>query len=81
MGRKFRVLSGNDIVKILATFGFTVNNQKGSHIKLKRFSNGATETLIIPNHSNLAKGTTKAIFNQCLKFVEKTELSKYFYTD
>ncbi|MCZ8222552.1 MAG: type II toxin-antitoxin system HicA family toxin [Microcystis sp.] len=31
---KLKQLSGKDVIKILARFGFTIHSQRGSHIKL-----------------------------------------------
>ncbi|HEY4515999.1 MAG TPA: type II toxin-antitoxin system HicA family toxin [Candidatus Paceibacterota bacterium] len=35
MGSKLKILSGQDVVKILSSFGFSVFSQKGSHIKFE----------------------------------------------
>ena len=79
MARKLKILSGKQIAKILREFGFDVYSQNGSHIKMRRTALGIKETLIIPNHSPLSKGTIKAIFNQTLRYISKTELLVYFY--
>ena len=79
MGSKLKVLSGKDVVKILSSFGFSVHGQKGSHIKLKRFSLGNTETLLVPNNDPISRGTLKAVFNQASKYIPKDELQKYFF--
>ncbi len=77
---KLKNLSGKDIVKILENFGFSVAGQKGSHIKVKRIiDNDIRQTITIPNHQELDKGTTKAIYNQISRYILETELRKYFY--
>ena len=39
---KFKVLSGEDVLKIFLSFGFEMASQRGSHVKLKRImANGA----------------------------------------
>jgi hypothetical protein len=38
------------------------------------------ETLIIPNRDPIKSGTLKSIFNQAVKYINKDELSNYFYT-
>jgi len=79
---KLRILSGQDIVEILKTFDFLIVGQKGSHIKLKRIINGdLKQTLTIPNHDELDKGTIKAIYNQALKYITEKELREYFYSE
>ena len=51
-----RVLSGADVVDILVGFGFAVIGGT-KHIKLRRAGPDGNETLIVPNHSPIAKGT------------------------
>ncbi len=59
MGSKFPVLTPKEVIRILEKFGFKFISQKGSHMK---YSDGAN-TVIIPNHDELAKGTLKSILN------------------
>jgi len=78
---KLKVLSGKDLLKIFSHFGFKVISQKGSHAKLKRvLSGGLQQTLTIPIHKELDKGTLLAIFNQSLRYISETELRPHFYT-
>ena len=77
--RRLNVLSGEDAIKILESFNFAVVSQKGSHVKLRRILNGRHQTLTIPNHEELDKGTLKAIFNQASKYISETELIPHFY--
>ncbi len=60
---KLKVLSGKDLIKIFEFFGFLVAGQKGSHIKLLRIFENNRQTLAIPNHKEIDKGTLKAIYN------------------
>jgi len=80
MASKLKVLSGDDIVDILGQFGFEVFNQKGSHIKLRRIEGGIKETLVVPKHDPISKGTLKAIFNQASAYISQTDLRLHFYT-
>lgn len=57
MGSKYPVLSPKDMIQILKQFWFEFVSQKGSHMK---YSNGKN-IVIIPNHSEVAKGTLKSI--------------------
>lgn len=59
MGSKYPVLKPIDVIKGLEHFGFTFVSQKGSHMKYAY--NG--KVVIIPNHSEVAKGTLKSILN------------------
>jgi len=73
---KLRDISGRRLVKIFEGFGFEIVGQKGSHIKMTK----GDKTLVIPNHSSIAKGTLKEIYNQALMFIPKNELKRIFYT-
>lgn len=57
MGSKYPVLSPKEIIGALEKFGFCFVSQKGSHMK---YSN-EKYVVIIPNHSEIAKGTLKSI--------------------
>ena len=77
---RLKVLSGKDVIKILESFNFSVISQKGSHVKLHRTINKINQTLTIPNHEELDKGTLRAIFNQASKYISESELMPYFYS-
>ncbi len=78
--KKLKILSGKEIVKIFENFGFEVAKQKGSHLKLGRITKDKTkQTLTIPLHSELDKGTIKAIYRQAFKYIPEEELKPYFY--
>lgn len=77
---KLKVLSGSDVIKILATFGFTIAGQKGSHIKLAKTSaDGPRQILTIPMHKELDKGTLKAIIRQSNRYIPEEKLLEHFY--
>ncbi|MEM0328153.1 MAG: type II toxin-antitoxin system HicA family toxin [Thermoproteota archaeon] len=77
---RLKVLSGKDVVKIFSRFGFVTVSQKGSHIKLRRIlPDGTKQTLTIPLHEELDKGTLKAIYRQALRFIPEEELKPHFY--
>ncbi len=79
---KLRRLSGPEVVKILAKFGFIVFSQRGSHIKLQRITEtGEKQTLTIPNHPQLDTGTCKAIFRQASRYIPADELRPHFYSN
>lgn len=73
MGSKYPVLPPSKVIKALEQFGFKYISQKGSHMK---YSNGKY-IVIIPNHSEVAKGTLKSILNMAHidldDFLEKTK--------
>ena len=78
---RLKVLSGEDVIKILESFNFAVISQKGSHVKLRRIINKIYQTLTIPNHKELDKGTLRAIFNQASKYISEAELMPHFYNE
>jgi predicted RNA binding protein YcfA (HicA-like mRNA interferase family) len=79
---KPKVLSGADVVKILASFGFGVASQRGSHIKLRRVSSdGTRQTLTIPKHRELDRGTFLGIYRQALRYIPSEKLAQHFYAD
>lgn len=79
---KLKRLSGQDTIKIFASFGFNVAGQKGSHVKLARIlADGSKQPLTIPAHSELDKGTLKAIIRQASRYIPETELKPHFYSE
>lgn len=78
---KPRRLSGSDVVRILEQFGFTVENQRGSHVKLSRFGHNDKQVLLISNHKELKTGAIVGIFRQAVRYVPESELRKHFYAD
>ncbi|MDE2734507.1 MAG: type II toxin-antitoxin system HicA family toxin [Gemmatimonadota bacterium] len=79
---RLRRLSGDQVVRILAKFGFRVHSQRGSHIKLRRtLEAGTSQTLTVPRHRELDIGTLNAIMRQASRFIPEDELRREFYTD
>ena len=76
---KLRVLSGEDVIKILSSYGFVKDSQRGSHVKLARIHNEERQTLIVPFHKEIDKGTLKAIFKQAARYINETDLRKDFF--
>ena len=75
---KLKTLSGGDVVKILALFGFEIEAQRGSHVKLRRLLPGGTrQTLTIPLHDEMLK----AIYRQALRYLTEVQLRPHFYSD
>ena len=79
---KLRSLSGSEVVRTLAKFGFEVSGQRGSHVKLsRRAPDGAKQTIHIPLHREIRRGTLHAIFRQACEYVTEDELRPYFYAE
>lgn len=60
MPSKYPVLEPKEIISVLQKINFEFVSQKGSHMK---YSDG-NHIVIIPNHTEIAKGTLKGILNQ-----------------
>jgi predicted RNA binding protein YcfA (HicA-like mRNA interferase family) len=75
-----KVLSGSDVIDILAAFGFKVAGGT-KHIKLRRTGPSGSETLVVPNHDPIAKGTLRAIFSQASRYIPQNELRPHFYNE
>ncbi|MCH8320430.1 MAG: type II toxin-antitoxin system HicA family toxin [Acidobacteria bacterium] len=79
---KLRSLSGKEVLRILQSFGFNEISRRGSHVKLRREAAGEfKQTLTIPDHPELDRGTIRAIYRQALRYVPETELKPHFYAD
>lgn len=57
------VVSGIKVVKALAKIGYDVDHQTGSHVILRQRED-PHRRLTVPRHSELAKGTLRAIIRQ-----------------
>jgi predicted RNA binding protein YcfA (HicA-like mRNA interferase family) len=55
-----RDISGSELVKKLRSFGYTIDHQTGSHMRLVTVKNGL-HTITIPMHKNLRLGTLSSI--------------------
>mgnify|MGYP001579917459 CR=1 FL=1 len=78
---KLKILSGQEVITILETFGFSIEKQKGSHVKLLRLLvHGNKQTLTVPLHQEIDRGTLRAIFNQASRYIPEDKLREYFYT-
>jgi len=82
MPGKLRRLSGQDVVRILGEFGFETVGRRGSHVKLRRITiEGRKQTLHLPLHRELRRGTLHAILRQASEYLPEADLRSYFYMD
>ena len=80
--QKLRVLSGREVLTILREFGFEKFAQRGSHIKLRRIlDSGRTQSLTVPNHDEIDRGTLHAVYRQASRFIPEPELRAKFFTE
>jgi predicted RNA binding protein YcfA (HicA-like mRNA interferase family) len=75
-----KVLTGEDVVAILSRFGFVVAGG-AKHLKLRRKGPGGDETLVVPNHDPITKGTLRAIFSQASRYIPQSQLHPHFYNE
>jgi len=68
---KTPVISGKELIKILAKEGFEIAGQKGSHVRLKKKTPEKTLVTVVPLHKRLDIGTLLAILKQCEMKKEK----------
>ncbi|HXJ91823.1 MAG TPA: type II toxin-antitoxin system HicA family toxin [Terriglobia bacterium] len=79
---KLKRLSGDEVIRIFRRLGFDIVGQRGSHVKLRRISaEGDRQSLTIPWHSELDKGTVRAIYRQALAYVADDVLRPDFYIE
>lgn len=82
MAGRLRSLSSREVLHALRHFGFEVVAVRGSHARLQRLTTaGDTQTLTIPLHKTLARGTVRAIFRQASRYVPEDDLTPWFFTD
>lgn len=82
MPGRLRRLSGQDVVAILNRFGFAPLTQRGSHLKLRRSGpQGEKQTLVVPLHEELDRGTLRAIIRQASRYVPEEDLRPHFYAE
>ncbi len=63
-------------------FGFEVASQRGSHIKLRRvLPSGAKQTLTVPDHRELDRGTVLGIYRQALRYLTAEALAPHFFNE
>lgn len=67
-----KIFSGKDVIAILVKdFDFNVISQKGSHVKLAKYTINKKITTIVPLHKELATGTLKGILDLAnINFIE-----------
>lgn len=59
-----KLYSAKEILKTLSRAGFQIISQKGSHVKLRGIREGKLQTVIVPNHKEIARGTFTSILSQ-----------------
>jgi len=61
---RLRVLSGKEVMDILAAHGFQEVRRRGSHVVMQMRLSDTTITVPVPNHKELKPGTLASIIRQ-----------------
>ncbi len=77
---KMKVLSGQEIVRFFERHGFVIVSQKGSHIRMKRKTVLGDQSVMVPNHQTLKKGTQKSLVTLAIRYSLEQEARDFFYT-
>jgi len=80
MPRKLKDLSGKKIIKFLKQNGFSVKKTRGSHCKMNRVALDHNQTLVIPLHSSIPKGTLYDIYNQTAEYLPELNTKDFLFT-
>ena len=67
---KLPVVSGQDVVRALGKLGYEVDRQRGSHIVLRQ-KDAPHRRAVVPDHSDVAKGTLRSIVREAGLTVEE----------
>ena len=70
-----KLYSAKVVIKAFKRADFAIVSQKGSHIKLRGVREGKLQTVIVPNHKEIARGTMESILKQAS--MTKQEFEEY----
>lgn len=70
-----KLYSAKIVIKAFKRADFAIISQKGSHIKLRGVREGKLQTVIVPNHKQIARGTMESILKQAA--MTKAEFEEY----
>jgi len=73
---KLPVISGIEVIKRLKKSGFIATRQKGSHVRLEKYTSDKTIKLTVPLHAELKKGTLNRIIKDAGLTLEEFERLK-----
>jgi predicted RNA binding protein YcfA (HicA-like mRNA interferase family) len=61
---RLRVLSAQEVCKILEQYGFVKVRQRGSHVIMQKRNEDSTITVPVPNYPEIRTGTLQSIIRQ-----------------
>jgi predicted RNA binding protein YcfA (HicA-like mRNA interferase family) len=71
MSPKLPVISGADLIRALAKFGYLAVRQKGSHVRLRHSTDSKRLPVTVPLHAEIAFGTLRRILRDASITVEE----------
>ena len=71
MSPKLPVISGADLIRALAKFGYVAVRQKGSHVRLRHSTDPQRVPVTVPLHNEIAFGTLRRILRDAALTVEQ----------
>jgi predicted RNA binding protein YcfA (HicA-like mRNA interferase family) len=71
MSPKLPVISGADLIRALAKFGYVTVRQKGSHVRLRHTNDPQRVPVTVPLHSEVAFGTLRRILRDAAITVDE----------
>jgi predicted RNA binding protein YcfA (HicA-like mRNA interferase family) len=76
MSPKLPSVSGVKLVQFLKSLNYELIRQKGSHIRLRKFTAIGEHNITVPNHKQIAKGTLNDILSKIAMWnnISKAEL-------
>lgn len=79
---KLKQLSGDDVISLLSSYGFSVSGQRGPHVKLTRsVGRGTTQSITFPRVKELDPLALGAIFRHAAQYIPEERLRFRFYTE
>ncbi len=77
--KKFKQLSGKEVVKIFEAHGFEIKRKVGSHVRLTLVQKDSSSHITIPLHDSLKTGTLHGIVKDFEVCFGKEEAEKCFF--
>jgi predicted RNA binding protein YcfA (HicA-like mRNA interferase family) len=65
-----RDMGGEELAALLGRYGYKINRQTGSHMRLTSNSKGFEHHITIPRHKPLRVGTLGSIVNEIAAYLE-----------
>ena len=76
-----RDIGGRDLADLLSKYGYEINRQTGSHLRLRSAAGEGVHNLTIPMHRPLKVGTLSAVLSDVAQYLgmDKRELIRQLF--